>query len=184
MSFLKKDFDEFLKNRDKLISKYTDGELTKQQFLKSNYNYMKKIKIKPFFTIDSYEKGIFNYQYYNSIAKYYKAMASSINGRNQRKKYFIEKMETYYQKKDFSIIKLLEFLKYRNVEAYYIKINSKFLDNKLYEIVLKDYEYAILHSKSNWLLSDLKKAGVFLNEKKNSVIDEYINEKYWNSESL
>lgn len=95
--------------------------------------------------------------------------------------YFIEQTHLFYQKKDFSIIKLLEFLEFDNVEAYYIKMNSKSLDNKLYEIVLKDYDYAVFHSKSKWLMQDLKKAGVFKDEKKDSVIDEYINEKYWDS---
>ena len=62
-------------------------------------------------------------------------MASSIKGRNKRKNYFIEQTHLFYQKKDFSILKLLEYLEFNNVEAYYIKMNSKFLDNKLYEIV-------------------------------------------------
>ncbi len=181
MELLDAKFREFIKTRDSLISDYSEGNISKQDFLKKNYNYMKKTRIKPFFEVDSFEKGIFNYQYFNSIAKYYKMMASSIKGRSRRKMYFIEQTHLFYQKKDFSIIKLLEFLEFDNVEAYYIKMNSKSLDNKLYEIVLKDYDYAVFHSKSKWLMQDLKKAGVFKDEKKDSVIDEYINEKYWDS---
>ncbi len=177
------ELNKFFQARDKLISDYSEGKMSKQDFLKRNFNYMKKVKIKPFFTVDSYEKGIFNYQYFNSIAKYYKMMASNIRGWNRKKSYYIEQMDFYYQKKDFSILKLLEYLEYRNAEAYYINTNSKFLDNRLYEIVLKDYEFAIFHSKSRWLFSELKKAGIFSGGKRDSLIDEYINEKYWD-ESL
>lgn len=175
--------NKFFLLRDEIITEYSAGRMSKKDFLIKNYNHMKKGNLKPFFTIDSYEKGIFNYQYFNSIAKYYKMMASNIKGRSKKKEYYIEKMTLYYQKKDFSILKLLEYLNYHNTEAYYINTDSKFLDNKLFEIVLKDYEFAIFHSKSKWLFSELKKAGIFKKEKRNSLIDEYINKKYWN-ESL
>ena len=179
MSFINKELEKFFEKRDGLINKYSNGELSKQDFLRSNFNHMKNSKIKPFSTIDSYEKGIFNYQYFNSIAKYYKMMASNIKGRNKKKVYYIEQMDIYYQRKDFSILKLLNYLDFKNTEAYYINTNSKFLDNKLYEIVLKDYEFAIFHSKSRWLISELKKKGIFKDAKRNSIIDDYINEKYW-----
>ncbi len=45
-------------------------------------------------------------------------------------------------------------------------MESKFLEDKLYEIVLLDYKEAIFHSKSPWLLRILKEEGVFLEEKK------------------
>jgi S-adenosylmethionine:diacylglycerol 3-amino-3-carboxypropyl transferase len=64
------------------------------------------------------------------------------------------------------------------VEAYFIKMESSILEGKLYEIVLKNYEYAVLHSKSIWLLDVLKKEGVFLEKKQKSVIDYYVNQRY------
>ena len=64
------------------------------------------------------------------------------------------------------------------MEAYFIKVESKYLKDKLYEIVLLDYDEAIFHSKSLWLLNILKEKGVFIEGKKKSLIDEYINERY------
>ncbi len=77
---------------------------------------------------------------------------------------------------NFKPIKVLEF---KGVEAYFIKVESKFLKGKLYEIVLLDYEEAIFHSKALWLLEILREeGGVFIEEKKVSLIDSYINEEY------
>ena len=67
---------------------------------------------------------------------------------------------------------------FENVDAYFIKMESSALEGKLYEIVLSDYEYAVLHSKSIWLLEVLKKENVFSDKKKKSVIDYYVNSKY------
>jgi hypothetical protein len=52
------------------------------------------------------------------------------------------------------------------------------LAGKLYEIVLKDYEYAVLHSKSLWLLDVLKKEKVFKEKSQKSIIDYYVNQRY------
>jgi hypothetical protein len=178
-------FDVFFENRDSLIVDYRDGLISKKEFLKKNFNFIKKIELKPFFDVDSYEQGIFNYQYYNSIAKYYKMMASEIRGGGKnysKKRYYAEQTNLYYHKKDNTLLKLLEHLNFKNTEAYYIEVNSPFLKDKLYEIVLKDYEFAVFHSKSKWLLMELEKAGIFKNVTRTSVIDEYINEKYWNEE--
>ena len=57
-------------------------------------------------------------------------------------------------------------------------MESRNLKNKLYEIVLLDYKEAIFHSKALWLLDILREEGVFIEEKKMSLIDGYINEKY------
>ncbi|OHW62243.1 hypothetical protein EUAN_13130 [Andreesenia angusta] len=183
METVEKDiFDEFFENRDSLIVDYRDGVISKKEFLKKNFNYVKKSEVKPFFEINSYEKGIYNYQYYNSIAKYYKMMASEIKGGGKsysKKRYYVEKTNQYYHKKDNTVLKLLEHLNFQNTEAYYIEVNSPFLKDKLYEIVLNDYEFAVFHSKSKWLLMELEKAKIFKNETRKSVIDEYINEKYW-----
>ncbi len=57
-------------------------------------------------------------------------------------------------------------------------MESTNLEGKLYEIVLSDFEYAVLHSKSLWLLDVLKKENVFSEKRKKSVIDYYVNSKY------
>ena len=52
------------------------------------------------------------------------------------------------------------------------------MKNKLFEIVLHDYENIILHSKNEDIKNKLTEEGVFRKEKMKSVIDNYINEKY------
>lgn len=171
-------FNEFFRNRDFLIGEYSSGIITKKEFLKKNFKFIKKLDLKPFFEIDSYEKGIYNYQYYNSIAKYYKMMSSENKKGFIKKKEYLDLANMYYYKKDISIVKLLEYLNFKNVDAYYIEVNSNKLRDKLYEIVLKDYKYAILHSKSKWVLEVLEKNKIFSSHVKKSLIDEYINESY------
>jgi uncharacterized protein DUF6648 len=174
-------FDRFFKHRDSLIIQYKNGDITKREFLQGNFDFVQKIRLKPFTKVDSYEKGIYNYQYYNVLAKYYNMLAAEIkNDENFVKQYksYINKANYYYNEKDKATLRLLRFLEFQNVEAYFIKVESQYLKDKLYEIVLKDYEYAIFHSKSNWLIKILRENGVFIEKKKTSLIDGYINEKY------
>ncbi len=171
----------FFENRDKLIISHMNSEIDKKSFLDLNYKYMIDNKIKPFQTIDCFEKGMYNYQFYNVMAKYYMMVAQELreNGKgiNFYSKY-LEDVKYYYDEKDKTTFRLLRFLKYKNVEAYYISMESSALDGTLYEIVLNDYEFAVLHSQSEWLLNALKKENVFLDYRKKSVIDYYVNQKY------
>lgn len=174
-------FDRFFKHRDSLIIQYKNGDISKREFLEANFDFVQRIKLKPFSKVDSYEKGIYNYQYYNAIAKYYNMLSADIkddfNFARQYKSCRY-KANYYYNEKDKATLQLLRFLEFENIEAYFIKVESEYLNGKLYEIVLKDYEYAIFHSKSKWLLKILKEEGIFKEVKKTSLIDEYINEKY------
>lgn len=174
-------FNEFFEHRDMLIVQYMNGDITKKEFLEMNYDFIKKMKVKPFERIDSYEKGMYNYLFYNMMAKYHRMIAKEIKDKGKHLVYYkkyIDDADYYYNEKDKTTFRLLRFLNFENVEAYFIKMKSSILENKLYEIVLKDYEYAVFHSKSIWLLNVLKKEGVFLENKKKSVIDYYVNEKY------
>ncbi len=160
---------------------FTNGDISKKQFLEYNFDLVRKTNLKPFLRVDSYEKGMFNYQYYNVLAKYYNMLAKEIKNTKRQQKYYsyyYNKGNNYYHEKDRSALSLLKFLEFEGVEAYYIEVESKFLNDKLYEIVLVDYKEAIFHSKSKWLLDELKEAGVFMEDKKESLIDNYINEKY------
>ncbi|MFB0972922.1 MAG: hypothetical protein QMB54_08080 [Neofamilia sp.] len=73
---------------------------------------------------------------------------------------------------------MIKFLGFKGVEAYFIETKSVGLRGKLYEIVLRDFEEAVFHSKAEWLLTELQEAGVFLEGKHKSVISEYIDERY------
>ena len=174
-------FEEFFEVRSYLIAQFAEGTITKRQFLEYNHDLVKRTHIKPFLRIDSYEMGMFNYQYYNVLAKYYNMLANEVKNTRRHSRYYnyyYNKGNNYYNEKDKATINLLEFLEFKGVEAYYINVNSKSLQDELYEIVLLDYEEAIFHSKSLILLEILKKKKVFLKGIKDSLIDGYINEKY------
>lgn len=175
-------FDTFFSHRNSLIIQYKNGDISKREFLEGNFDFVEQMNVKPFSRIDSYEKGMYNYQYYNVLAKYYTMLAKDMKRQGQHDKYYIYYLNEgnyYYGEKDRATLQLLKFLNFKNIEAYFIKVESKFLKNKLYEIVLKDYEYAIFHSKSLWLLRILREEGVFIEKKRVSLIDEYINETYY-----
>ncbi|MBN2285093.1 MAG: hypothetical protein JXQ26_09150 [Tissierellales bacterium] len=174
-------FKDFFNNRDSLISKLMSGSITKREYIEMNYSYISNLKIKPFEKIDSFEKGIFNYQYYNMIAKYYHMLAKDEMMKSKLPvfyKNYLEESNYYYNEKDKTTFRLLKFLEYQNMEAYFIKMESSKLKDVLYEIVLKDFEFAILHSKSLWLLNVLKKEEIFCDEIKRSIIDYYVNDNY------
>ncbi len=174
-------FDRFFEHRDSLIIQFRNGDITKREFLQMNFDFIQKIRMKPFDRVDSFEKGMYNYQYYNMLAKYYTMLGVDIKRQGKHYKYFknhLNKAHRYYNEKDKSTLKLLRYLEFENVDAYFIKVESEKLKNKLYEIVLNDYEFAIFHSKSKWLLKILRANGVFEEGKRKSLIDNYINEKY------
>ena len=182
-SFKKKGlFETFFENRSSLIVQYQNGDLTKREFLEYNYDIVRRANLKPFLKVDSYEKGMYNYQYYNVLAKYYTMLAKEIKNTKKHQKYYVyylNKGNNYYHEKDKAALALLRFLEFKDVEAYYVKVESRLLKDKLYEIVLLDYKEAIFHSKAQWLLDILKTEGVFIEGKKVSLIDEYINAKYY-----
>ncbi len=174
-------FETFFDNRSSLIVQFKNGDITKKEFLEYNFDFVQKMNVKPFLKVDSYEKGMYNYQYYNVLAKYYTMLAKDVKKTKKHQKYYpyyLNKGNNYYHEKDRATLNLLRYLEFQNVEAYFIKVQSRFLQDKLYEIVLLNYKEAIFHSKAIWLLDVLKEEGVFKEGKKVSLIDEYINEKY------
>ncbi|RKD22375.1 hypothetical protein SAMN02745883_00784 [Caminicella sporogenes DSM 14501] len=175
-------FDKFFANRNSLIIQFHNGDISKREFIEEHYHFMQRLNLKPFKNgIDSFEKGIYNYQYYNMYAKYCYMKSKDrklIEKHPKVAREYGRKAGYYYHQKDKSTLKLLEYIDFKNVEAYYIKVKSKVLRNKLYEIVLKDYDNIILHSKSEYMLKRLKEEGVFKNEVRKSLIDSYINTKY------
>jgi len=174
-------FDQFFEEREALIYQFSKGDISKKEFIEEHYYFIMRLRLKPFQRIDSFEKGVYNYQYFNAIAKYNKLRARDkklAEKHPELVKGLLENVKTAYRSKDDSIIKLLRFLKYENLEAYFIKSKSEYLDNKLFEIVLHDYEGMIFHSISRRLLEELKGEGVFTEVRKKSKIDEYVNNKY------
>jgi len=174
-------FDLFFEERQALIYKFTKGDISKKEFIEEHYRFIMRLNLKPFQKIDSFEKGIYNYQYYNVIAKYNKLRSKDrklTEKHPELVKELLENVKTAYRSKDESIIRLLRFLDYENTEAYYIKSKSDWLDNKLFEILLHDHEGVVFHSINRGLLEELKREGVFQEVRKKSKIDEYVNKTY------
>ena len=178
----KKDFfNDFFGHRSYLIMRYSNGHITKKEFLKYNYDYFVSVNVKPFIKIDSYEKGMYNYQYYNGFAKYYRMLANEVRNTKKHSKYYnyyLNLSNKYYTEKDKSILDILKLQNFKNSECYYINCKSNRLNNLLYEIVLKDKKEAIFHSKAIWLKDILFKNNIFNDSIKTSLIEDYINERY------
>lgn len=174
-------FDIFFEEREALIFKYKKGDLTKREFIEEHYYYITRLQLKPFQKIDSFEKGIYNYQYYNAIAKYNKLKMREkklIEKHPELIRELEEKVQYNYRKKDETILKLLRYLHYENMEAYYIKSKSDFLNTRLIEIILHDYEGIILHTINPGIVEELRMECVFSDTRKRSKIDDYVNRKY------
>ena len=151
--------------------------MTKREYLQANYEAVVYNDIKPFKNIDTVLKGLFNYQYYNARAKE-KKQASTIRDLDyDEKKDYLDSCNYFYGRKDQATLKVLQLLDFRDVEAYFIKVRSKDLKGKLFEIVIKDYNM-ILHSTNDLILKRLREEGVFCEESKKSLIDGYINQRY------
>lgn len=176
--------DRFLKKRSSIIDKYNRKVIDKREFLEKNYNLISRTGMNPFVIVDSFEKGMYNYQYYNTLAKYNKSLARQIDINPSKRRdirdrnNYLNKSSHYYDMKDRASKDLCDYLKYQNIDAYMIETESTNLKGRLYEIVLWDYQEAIFHSTSEWLLEELKKAGVFKSGTRRSLICSYINEKY------
>lgn len=168
--------DLFMEKRNSIIDRLDRKEITKEEFLEENYFLLNRLSMKPFLKIDNISKGIYNYQYYNILAKYHGNLANDYKNRDKKKyKKEINKINNYYYEKDKIIIKILDIDNYENIESYYIKMHSTRLNNNLFEIVITNREKAIFHSMNIEILKKLKENKVFIEETKLSKIDEYVN---------
>jgi len=158
---------KYFRLRQALIDQYIRGDMTKSEYLNRNLDAVLGLNIQPFTRIDTVEKGLFHYQYHNAMAK----ESVSFAGRMSSEAFL------HYKEKDKAALSVLRLLDYENVAAYFIKVRSKHLKGKIFEIVLHDYN-TIMHSKSGTLLESLKRAGVFQDGTQTSLIDGYINQRY------
>ena len=85
------------------------------------------------------------------------------------------KSNNYYAEKDKFLLKMIDFLDKNSTEAYFIVMNSKRLNNSLFEIVVKDVEFAIFHSMNVEILQKLKEKNIFIDEIRISKINDYVN---------
>lgn len=188
-------FDRFLKHRQSLLIQYKMGDMTKNEFIEENYRYMESLGIKPFTRIDNVKKAVYNYHYYNVSAKYWQWIARDPkNTEKERQAYLTESLNLYHKKDNatLSLLRLIDF----NAEAYYVRVKSHKLKDKLIEIVIKDpdilleinafhsliglndNDYLILHTKSIFVANALKVNNILEDDKRKSLTDNYINQKY------
>lgn len=188
-------FDRFLKHRQSLLIQYKMGDMTKNEFIEENYRYMESLGIKPFTRIDNVKKAVYNYHYYNVSAKYWQWIARDPkNTEKERQAYLTESLNLYHKKDNatLSLLRLIDF----NAEAYYVRVKSHKLKDKLIEIVIKDpdilleinafhsliglndNDYLILHTKSIFVANALKANNILEDDKRKSLTDNYINQKY------
>ncbi len=188
-------FDKFLRHRHSLLIQYKMGDMTKSEFIEDSFQYMEGLGIKPFTRVDNIKKAVYNYHYYNVSAKYWQWIARDPkNSEKERRSYYSESLNLYY-KKDGATLSLLRIIDF-NVESYYVRVKSQKLKNKLIEIVIKDpdilleintfysisgigeNDYLILHTRSDFIAKELKTNGVLYEDKRKSLTDSYINQKY------
>ncbi len=188
-------FEQFLKHRQTLLLQFKMGDMTKNEFIQENFNYMNKIGIKPFNRIDNVKKAVYNYHYYNVNAKYWQWVANDPRNTAKERKAYYAQSHSYYHQKDRATLALLRLIDF-NAEAYYVNVKSQVLKNKLIEIVIKDpdilleidafhhinkftdNDYLILHTKSSVIANVLRTKNILKNNKQQSLTDDYINQRY------
>ena len=163
---------KYFNYRQAHIDQYIKGDMTKREYLDRNLDAVLSLNIKPFRNVDTLDKALFNYQYYNAMAKDCK-----MNAYGDYEFQLSEMMDHYYYQKDKATMKALQLIDY-NVTAYHISVRSKELKNKLFEIVLREHNNMILHSTNEAIKNKLIEEGVFEKSTKKSLIDYYINHKY------
>lgn len=174
-------FEKFFEHREYTIRQFLQGDLNKREYIEESYYYIKALDVDPYKNIDNPEKAIYNYQYYNMTAKFLKLKAKELSkyGKHPEKvNEYMERVNWCYKNKDYATLKLLELLDYMNIDAYYIKVQSKELRNKLFEMVFYDYKDLVLHSVNQNIVQRLKENYVFKDGLKKSLIDSYINARY------
>lgn len=178
MNIPTKQLETFFKKRNDLIFELSNGKIDKISFLEKNYELIQNLNMKPLLNISSLEEGMYNYQYYNILAKFFKQKSILYSNNNKKQKKYNEnlmKSNNYYAEKDKYLLRMIDFLDENSTEAYFIDMNSKRLNNSLFEIVVKDIEFAIFHSMNIGILQKLKEKNIFVNEIRISKIDDYVN---------
>lgn len=171
------EIQKYFRYRQSLIDQYLKGDMSKREYLRMNYDAVMNNDIGPFKNIDSVDKGLYNYQYYNALAKQMHFISKAYNDDPEMKRDYVERSNHYYYKKDRATMAVLRLLDYRGVEGYFVNIKSRALKDKLFEIVIFDSNM-ILHSTSELILKRMREEGVFTEGKRRSLIDGYINQRY------
>ncbi len=164
----------FVVRRTALIEELTEGKLNKRSFLDANYELTKRMR--PFVHPNSPEECLYNYHYYNALAKVEKTRAR-FSSRTRFVKRFEDTARNYYCEKDKATMRMLDFFDADKVCAYPIQTSSQSLDGKLIEILFP-MPYVVFHTCDAEIRDRLQNAGVLENASKESTISSYVNALY------
>jgi hypothetical protein len=174
------DIEAFYKKRDYLIDALEAGDLDKAAYFEESMAYLKEINFKPqpVDTLD-FDSAVIHYQYFNLMAKmnFVEQEAKTFNQPEQAQKHHDTGFD-FYTKKDQVSMRLLELVNYKGLKAYYITMQSKSLEGKLFEILFEDESRIVLHSRDKRILYRLTTAGVFDDQIQPSIIHDYVNTRY------
>lgn len=173
----KEKLNKFIELRNKYIDMLDNKIISKSEFNHLNNEIFSKINLRPFTVLDSFDKALYNYNYYNSKAKMYLEEYNKykMNGNNKRAKLAYNNVQNNYYHKDISIEAMLKLENAKFINAYFVDIKSKRLNSKLYEIYFSNKERVILHTQNENIKKILIQMKCFESEKKDSLIKSYIN---------
>lgn len=181
MSIEKKKLDLFEEWRIESIDLLSDKKIDKDEFLVRNYKFLIELELKPFSNIRMLEEAIYNYQYYNIMAKFANTRAFQFQNSPKKRKLYtrlINDRENFYYLKDLATEALIKIVGFENIESYFIKLKSKRLTGNIFEIYVKSCDKLILHSKNKKILNNLRLENAFSEELRESLIDSYVNRSY------
>ena len=170
----------FIEGSNRLIDSLEAGELDKSAYLEAQYQALLELDALPCSgALQSFEEGLFNYQYYNVLAKRERIQSKDEEYRNpEASRKHRNQSDRHYTLKDRETVKILELIKYEHVQAYFIETPARFLNGKLIEIVVENQERAVFHTADEGIINRLVRAGVFAEGIRPSVIQSYIESDY------
>ncbi len=170
-------FEMYFSYRRNIIALYGNKKIKKKLYLFKILDAIFMISIEPIKKVDTFEKALFNYQYYKAMAE--DAENDKLNHKDEEHILVCKKQEDYYiSQREIALEYVLDFINYSGVKAYFVKIRRKELKNKLFEIVLENNDNSIMHSVSEETLNKLKEKGCFIDEVRESLVQDYINKIY------
>ncbi|WP_297376151.1 DUF6648 family protein [uncultured Helcococcus sp.] len=169
--------DRFIELRNLYIDLLENKSINKQEFNHKNNEIFQLINLRPFVVLDSFEKALYNYNYYNSKAKLdmenYNRHRNSKNNRKAR--IALNNCSNNYCLKDDSVMAMISLESPQYIDAYYINMQSKKLADQIFEINFTNKYRIILHTKNIKIKNTLEAMGCFDEKYRDSLIASYVN---------
>lgn len=173
----KEKLQNFIRLRSEYIDLLDQKKISKIEFNERNNKLFTELNLRPFSKLDTFEKALFNYNFYNTKAKLALFNANRHREQNRDKKYKKEmnlKLNCY-DEKDKATLAMIKLEDPTKIEAYHINLHSKNLGSSIFEVNFIDRDKVILHSKNEDIKQLLLDIGAFDQEIRSSLIDSYVN---------